>query len=142
MFPPGPVKLPVKELCPNGDLMLLVGKNPVHPFLVSRTVLTSTSPVFSAMLTGNFSEATKKEIDLEDNDAGALLTVLRIAHLRFHEVAGQIGMDEMVIGNNLRQVRHGGDLSTIHLRMGRAVSTHRAVSLQDRLALGYFGVGL
>lgn len=88
--------LPVKVLCPSGDLTLLVGKDPVHPFLVSRTVLTLASPVFRAMLTGNFSEATKKEIELEDDDARALLLVLQIAHLRFEEVARELMLTTLI----------------------------------------------
>jgi len=80
------VILPIQELCPNGDLTLLVGKDPVHIFLVSRTVLSLASPVFRAMLTGKFVEASKEVVELEDDDPDALLVVLRVAHFRYNEV--------------------------------------------------------
>lgn len=81
----------VIELCPNADLTLIVGEFSSssfrhHRFKVSRNTLCMASSVFRAMLSGNFIEAQKDEIELEDDDPDALLIILRIVHLRFSEV--------------------------------------------------------
>jgi hypothetical protein len=75
------------DLCPNADLTLLVGDtHHVHRFKISRNTLCMASSVFRAMLVGKFLESQEDEVELEGDDPRALLTVLRIAHLRCSEV--------------------------------------------------------
>jgi len=74
------------ELCANPDLTILVGVDHVHRFLVSRNTLCMASPVFRTMLAGKFAEAQKEEIELAEDHPGALLIILRVAHLRLSEV--------------------------------------------------------
>lgn len=78
--------MPAIALCHNADLTLIVGENPIHRFKVSRNTLCMASSVFKAMLSRNFIEAQKDEIELEDDDPDALLIILRIVHLKFSEV--------------------------------------------------------
>lgn len=85
MSSPPASTLPVKILCPDGDLTLIMDEDPTHRFLVSRTVLTSASPVFRAIFSDIFSEATKNEIRIQDDDTVALLVLLQTAHLRFSD---------------------------------------------------------
>ncbi|TID22680.1 V-type proton ATPase subunit D [Venturia nashicola] len=89
---------PVITLCFDADLMLVVGEDhgQAHRYKVSRHTLCMASPVFKAMLTGNFSEAVKDEIVLEDDDPGALLLVLRIAHLKHSEVRRTLSLPDLV----------------------------------------------
>lgn len=71
-----------------GDVvMLAIGKKKLF-VNAARTVLIILSPVFKAMLTGNFREAgaTASEILLPDDDPDALLFLLRIAHLKFKDL--------------------------------------------------------
>lgn len=89
---------PVLTLCFDADLILIVGKNSgqAHRYKVSRHTLYMTSPVFKAMLTGNFLEATKDEIKLEDDEPEALLIVLRIAHFKYNEVRRTLSLPDLV----------------------------------------------
>lgn len=87
------------ELCSNGDLTLLISKEhrpATHRINVSRMSMCLASPVWRAMLTGRFAEATKDEILLVDDDPEALLTVLRVAHLRFYEVPKFINLQQLL----------------------------------------------
>jgi hypothetical protein len=93
-----PSNLPIKELCNNGDLVLLVGEDlgPVYRFRVSRNTLCMASPVWRAMLSGEFIESKLNEIPFADDEPEALLLVLRIAHLRFHEIPQQLPDEKLV----------------------------------------------
>ena len=68
-------------------VMLAIGEEKLS-VNAARTVLIILSPVFRAMLTGNFREAgaTTSEILLPDDDPDALLFLLRIAHLKFKDL--------------------------------------------------------
>jgi hypothetical protein len=90
---------PITQLCPDGDLTLIVGpdgKPPVHRFRVSKSTLCLASPVWRAMLTGRFVEAGQDEIPLIDDDFAALLIVLYIAHLKVHKVPKTLPMYQLV----------------------------------------------
>jgi hypothetical protein len=95
---PTSLMLPIKELCVNGDLVLLVGEDfgSTHQFRVCRNTLCMASPVWRAMLSGEFVEAKLGEIPFADDDPDALLLVLRIAHLRFHEIPQQMTRHKLV----------------------------------------------
>lgn len=71
-----------------GDLHLLIGRRvsgPVFRIQVSRDVLQLASPAWAAMLDPKvaWAESNKGEIELPDDDANAMLVVLRLAHLKF-----------------------------------------------------------
>lgn len=105
------------ELCIIPDFTLIVGENlgPAREFGVSRLALCCASPVFRAMLAGPFIESTKKLLVLEDGNPEALLAVLRIAHMRFHcslRIRDQRRTHRRCY--DLRQVRYGSRLSTLH----------------------------
>ena len=77
----------------NGDLVLLVrDRNDADEadvsetrFLVSSKVMSLMSPVWKAMLSGRFQEATAtNEIPLPDDDSRALEYLLCLAHLKFN----------------------------------------------------------
>lgn len=70
-----------------GDLTLVVGDSgkPVR-LRASSKILGLASPVWNAMLYGGFQEQSATEIPLPDDNAGLLLVVLRIAHLKFNQV--------------------------------------------------------
>jgi hypothetical protein len=87
-----PSNLPIKELCNNGNLVLLVGEDfgPVQPFCVSCNTLCMVSPVWRAMLSGEIIQSKLNEIPFADDEPEASLLVLRIAHLRFHEIPQQL----------------------------------------------------
>lgn len=89
---------PIRTLCFDADLTLIVGKTSgqAHRYKVSPYILCLASPVFRAMLTGNFSEAMKDEIELEDDDPEALLIALRIAHLKHNEVDRTLSLSTLV----------------------------------------------
>jgi hypothetical protein len=69
---------------PHGDLTLLVGSDTpndhVLRYRVSTHVLCLASPVWEAMLTGNFREGLAKNIPFPEDDASALRILLLIAH--------------------------------------------------------------
>ncbi|KAE9962923.1 hypothetical protein EG328_011923 [Venturia inaequalis] len=88
-MPPSPI-----DLCVDSDLTLVVGE---HRFRVSRNTLCMASPVWGAMLKGPFKEASQNEITLsDDDDPEALLTVLRIAHLKTYEVSRSLDLHQLV----------------------------------------------
>jgi hypothetical protein len=88
------------ELYQHGDLTLNVGEDlngePTHRFRVSRHTMCMASPVWRAMLTGQFIEATKNEIPFVDDDPEALLLVLRVAHLKVHEVSRSLTLPQLI----------------------------------------------
>jgi BTB/POZ domain-containing protein len=93
------------DVCPRGNIMLYNGGGRVRLVIgeektsavVSRTALTILSPVFKAMLTGGFREASKdaSEIYLPDDDPDALLFLLRIAHVRFSDLPKRMSLKEL-----------------------------------------------
>lgn len=55
------------------------------------------SPAWRAMLKGPFKEASQNEVPLgDDDDPVALLTVLRIAHLRTYEVSRNLNLQQLL----------------------------------------------
>lgn len=89
---------PILELCSDGDLTLFVGEDlgPVHRFRVSRSTLCMASPVWRAMLKGQFSESVEKNVSFPDDVPNALLVVLNIAHLRFNKVPREVSYVQLV----------------------------------------------
>ena len=77
-----------------GDALLLIGpEENCQPVLVSKTVLALASPVWKAMFDRRqWAESTATEIPFPDDDAEAMLIVLRIAHLRFAELPLKSGL--------------------------------------------------
>jgi hypothetical protein len=70
-----------------GDVTLLIGPDEdPQPVLVSISTLRLASPVWKAMFETRWVESEASEIPLPDDDVDAMLLVLRIAHLRFHEL--------------------------------------------------------
>jgi hypothetical protein len=71
---------------PDGDLTLIVGSDEnTKRFRVSRHALRLASPVFKAMLTGRFLEASASELKLPDHDPEALAILLNVSHLQFRK---------------------------------------------------------
>jgi hypothetical protein len=78
-----------------GDLTLIVGPEKFR-FQVSSHALRFASPVWRAMLTGPFREATATEISFEDDDPAAMRILLLMAHLQFPKVPQQLSFDTLV----------------------------------------------
>lgn len=77
----------------SGDITLLVGSGKVQqPVLVSSPVLQIASPVWKAMCGEHWKESEAHEIPLPDDDVEAMLIVLRIVHLKFHDLPEKKGM--------------------------------------------------
>jgi hypothetical protein len=82
------VERPTIRLHDSGDVTLLIGYGDDRKrVLVSTTVLRLASPVWKAMFGARWAESEASEIDLSHDDADAMLLVLRIAHLQFHDLA-------------------------------------------------------
>ena len=64
-----------------------------QPIVVPRTVMSLASPVFKAMFDRFCIESEATEISLPDDDPGAMLIVLKIAHLRFHDLPKAADVD-------------------------------------------------
>jgi hypothetical protein len=71
-----------------GDAILVIGSDTAsqQPVMISKTTMTMASPVWKAMFERHWRENEATEIPLPDDDVEAMLLVLRIAHLRFHEL--------------------------------------------------------
>jgi hypothetical protein len=85
----------------NGDLTLFISQedSPItQRICISRMTMCLASLVWRVMLTvgGGFVEATKDEIPLVDDDHEALLTILRVAHLRFYEIHKSPSVTQLV----------------------------------------------
>jgi hypothetical protein len=73
-----------------GDVTLLIGpEENEQPVLASIATLRLASPVWKAMFGTRWAECEASEIPLPDDDVDAMILVLRIAHLRFHELPGE-----------------------------------------------------
>lgn len=84
----------IEEIDPDGDLVLIVGKDAVtadriKKFRVSSVTLMKTSAVFNAMLGPNFREGqmsgsvqSKREIELPDDNPGAMGYMCKLLHLK------------------------------------------------------------
>jgi hypothetical protein len=72
----------------DGDVILVMGSGSVSQrrVRVSKTAMILASPVWKAMFERHWKENESTEIPLPDDDIEAILLVLRIAHLRFHEL--------------------------------------------------------
>jgi len=77
---------PTIVLYPQGDLTLVVGDVVKQPFLVSRDAVRLASPVWNAMLGGRWRESGASEVALPDDDPEAMHIVLKLAHLKMHEI--------------------------------------------------------
>jgi hypothetical protein len=77
-----------------GDAILIIGSDTAsqQPVLVSKTAMIMASPVWKAMFERHWKENESTEIPLPDDDVEAMLLVLRIAHLRFHELPRTFGL--------------------------------------------------
>ncbi|KAF2655964.1 hypothetical protein K491DRAFT_715811 [Lophiostoma macrostomum CBS 122681] len=76
-----------------GDRTLLIGApDELQPVRVSSDVLRLASPVWRAMLERSWVESKAPEIIFPDDDPEAMLIVLRIAHLAFHELPKKRGL--------------------------------------------------
>ncbi|KAF1951019.1 hypothetical protein CC80DRAFT_509154 [Byssothecium circinans] len=82
---------PTIELCHNADVTLLLGEEE-QPVRVSIGTLGTASPVWKAMFERHWSESEAAEVAFPDDDVEAMLLVLRIAHLRFHEIPKKKGL--------------------------------------------------
>ena len=82
---------------PNGDRSLIVGTGMNQKlFRVSSKAMCLASPVWNAMFTGPYKEATAEEISLPEAEPNALLITLRIAHLQFKELPSSLDFQELV----------------------------------------------
>lgn len=70
------------DIYDDGDLTLIVGENETH-FRVSKVALCLASPVWRAMVSGEFVESTTKEVRLPTDQADAMRVLLLQAHLQF-----------------------------------------------------------
>ncbi|KAF2005103.1 hypothetical protein P154DRAFT_571317 [Amniculicola lignicola CBS 123094] len=71
----------------HGDVTLLIGTGEEQqPVFVSKGTMQLASPIWRAMFDGPWSENQADMIPFPDDDVDAMLLVLRIAHLRFHEI--------------------------------------------------------
>jgi hypothetical protein len=98
----------VIHLASPGDIRLNVncGKNGEcersKTFVISAAVMCIASPVWRAMFSpsGRFMEAVQsaetKDVHFGEDDADALLLILRIAHLQFREIPEKIGFTELL----------------------------------------------
>jgi hypothetical protein len=77
-----------------GDAVLLIGREESPQAVrASKTAMSLASPVWKAMFERRqWSESTATEIPFPDDDADAMLIVLRIAHLRFKEIPSKDGL--------------------------------------------------
>ncbi len=84
---------PTIVLHEHGDVTLLLGAAEDQKTVrVSAATLQLASPVWKAMLGGQWVESEASEIPLPDDDVEAMLLVLRIAHLRFYEIPKKNGL--------------------------------------------------
>ena len=92
-------------IAPFGDLKLVIGSDSgSKEYLVSSVVLCLASLVWNAMfgLEGRFKKAKVskssgvREVRFEDDDADALLLVLRIAHLKFSNLPATLNYKELL----------------------------------------------
>jgi hypothetical protein len=81
-----PERRPTIVLFPQGDLTLVIGKVEQQPVRVSRDALRLASPVWNAMLNGNWAESGATEIPFPEDDIEAMMIVLRISHLKYEGV--------------------------------------------------------
>jgi len=82
------------------DLTLIVG-TPEHPkgqkaFRINKGSLRSVSPVWAKMLSGDWAESTKSEIDFPDDSCDAFLIVLRIAHFQLSQLPESLSREELL----------------------------------------------
>jgi hypothetical protein len=81
----------------SGDLTMIVGEQSGQvKFLVSTTVLRLASPVWKAMITGQFRESSAKEIPFPEDDAQAMSVILHLAHLRYKKVPKSMNFSDLV----------------------------------------------
>jgi hypothetical protein len=81
----------------SGDLTLIVGEQSGQVrFLVSTSVLRLASPVWKAMITGQFRESSAKEIPFPDDNATAMGVILHLAHLRYKKVPKSMDFSDLV----------------------------------------------
>ena len=83
-----------ENIDPDGDLVLAVGPKG-QEFKVSRVALRLASPVFKAMLTSRFAEATASVVQLRDDDAVAMRYLLLVTHLQFRKVPTTMTLGEL-----------------------------------------------
>jgi hypothetical protein len=87
----------VISIDPDGDRCLIVGtEENQKSFRVSSKAMCLASPVWRAMLTGPYKEATAKEIPFPAAEPGALIIALRIAHLQFRDLPSSLDFQELV----------------------------------------------
>jgi BTB/POZ domain len=80
-----------------GDYILIIGDGETQKrFLVSSNAMRLASPVWKAMITGPYEEATAKEISFPEGKPEAFLIVLRIAHLQFEDLPSSLDFQELV----------------------------------------------
>lgn len=81
----------------DGDLKLVVGQERVT-FLIDARSLRRQSPVFKAMLFGNFKEAIQGPewtVDLPEDDPAAFMPILHIIHANFDKLAPTVELDDL-----------------------------------------------
>ncbi|KAF2190887.1 hypothetical protein K469DRAFT_512956, partial [Zopfia rhizophila CBS 207.26] len=82
---------PTITLHEQGDVTLIIGEEEQR-VVVSTSILRRASPVWQAMFGERWAESEATEVPLPDDDVEAMVTVLRIAHLRFDEVPQKHGL--------------------------------------------------
>ncbi|KAH7359945.1 hypothetical protein BKA66DRAFT_223145 [Pyrenochaeta sp. MPI-SDFR-AT-0127] len=89
-----PSPRPAIVLHDGGDAILVIGSesSSQQSVVISKTAMSLASPVWKAMFERHWSEHEATEIPMLDDDIDAMLIVLRIAHLRFHEVPQKNGL--------------------------------------------------
>ena len=86
-------------LDPTGDLVLVIGsETDTQRFHVSRNAMALASHPWSIMLhrSGSFKEASAGTVSFPDDDVNAFMILLKIAHLRFHEVPLSLEYDQLL----------------------------------------------
>lgn len=82
------------------DLTLVVGEKErpggMKAFRVNSVSLRMASPPFKAMLSGRYAESKQSEIPFPDDSPNAFHTVLRVVHLKLHELPESMSKDELL----------------------------------------------
>jgi hypothetical protein len=86
----------IEAIDSDGDLQLIVGTSEAAvTFRVSRVAMRLASPVWKAMLTGRFAEATAKEVKLPADPPEYMRHILLLAHLQFARLPAALSLSDL-----------------------------------------------
>lgn len=84
-----------EQIDPHGDLILVVGTAGETRLKVSRANMRLASPVWAAMVAGNFAEASTNELKLPADDPQALCLILLVSHFRISQIPPTIPLETL-----------------------------------------------